>query len=72
MKSTTADITCESCGEVMVSINLVIDGEPLIMASCSACDIRSWHRGDAQVELDGVLHDLSSTRTRYRRDLANR
>ena len=71
-KPTTPAPRCESCGEEMVLINLLIDGEPLIMASCSACDTRSWHRGGDQVDLDGVLHDLSATRTRYRRDLANR
>ena len=70
-KSSTPAIRCEACDDEMVKINLLIDGESLIMASCSNCDTRSWHRGDDQVELDGVLHDLSATRTRYRRDLAN-
>ena len=71
-KSNAAALRCEACDEEMVKINLLIDGESLIMASCSNCDTRSWLRGDDQVELDGVLHDLSATRTRYRRDLANR
>jgi hypothetical protein len=29
-------------------------------------------RGDEEIELDGVLHDLSSLPTRYRRNLASR
>ncbi|MFN8050818.1 MAG: hypothetical protein U0Q22_05255 [Acidimicrobiales bacterium] len=56
----------------MVEINLLIDGEELTMRSCSNCDNRSWHRGGAPVELGGILADLSSSPTRYRRDLASR
>jgi hypothetical protein len=55
-----------------VEIELVIDGSPLTMRSCGTCDLRSWHRGDESVELGGVLADLSSVPTRYRRDLAGR
>ncbi len=62
---------CE-CGEELVRINLLIDGEELTMCSCSSCDRRSWHRGGEEVELGGVLHDLSSLPTRYRRNLAAR
>jgi hypothetical protein len=62
---------CE-CGDELVRINLLIDGEELTMCSCSTCDRRSWHRGGEQVELGGVLHDLSSLPTRYRRNLAAR
>lgn len=72
-RSTRApEISCPSCNEPMVEINLLIDGEDLTMRSCSNCDTRSWHRGGAPVELGGVLADLSSSPTRYRRDLANR
>jgi hypothetical protein len=63
---------CDGCGDLLTEINLLIDGENLTMRSCSQCDTRSWHRGDDEVELAGVLADLSATRTRYRRDLANR
>jgi hypothetical protein len=62
---------CE-CGDELVRINLLIDGEELTMCSCSNCDRRSWHRGGEQVALDGVLADISSVPTRYRRDLASR
>ena len=65
------DERCE-CGEALVRIDLLIDGEDITMRSCSVCDRRSWHRGGEQVELKGVLADLSSLPTRYRRDLANR
>ena len=60
------------CGEELVRINLLIDGEAITMCSCSSCDRRSWRRGDEEIELDGVLHDLSSVPTRYRRNLAAR
>ena len=49
---------------------MTIDGARLIMRSCSTCDTRSWHRDGAAVELDGVLHDISSVPTRYRRSLS--
>ena len=61
-----------TCGEELVRIDLLIDGEELTMCSCSNCDRRSWHRGGEQVALDGVLADISSVPTRYRRDLASR
>ena len=66
------EVKCGSCGEVVVEINLLIDGEELTMRSCSNCDNRSWHRGGAPVQLGGILADLSSSPTRYRRDLASR
>lgn len=70
-RSAAAPMRC-SCGQELVHINLLIDGEAITMRSCSSCDRRSWHRGDEQIELDGVLHDLSSSPTRYRRNLATR
>ena len=66
------EIRCAGCGESVVEINLLIDGEELTMRSCSNCDNRSWHRGGAPVQLGGILADLSSSPTRYRRDLASR
>ncbi len=55
------------CGEELVQIDLLIDGEELTMNSCSRCDARSWHRKGERVQLGGVLTDLSATQTRYRR-----
>ncbi|MCC6226189.1 MAG: hypothetical protein IT195_07275 [Microthrixaceae bacterium] len=60
------------CGQELVRINLLVDGEAITMCSCSHCDRRSWHRGDEEIALDGVLADLSSSPTRYRRNLAAR
>ncbi len=64
-------MTCRSCGNETVEIALTIDGSNLTMRSCSICDTRSWHRDGRSVELDGVLHDLSSVPTRYRRSLSS-
>jgi hypothetical protein len=69
--SGTGTNRCE-CGDEIVEINLLIDGEEITMWSCSNCDRRSWHRQGEPIELDGILHDLSAAPTRYRRDLANR
>ncbi|HKY14389.1 MAG TPA: hypothetical protein VJM33_05655 [Microthrixaceae bacterium] len=68
---TRVDERC-GCGETLVRIDLLIDGDDITMRSCSVCDRRRWHRGGEQVELRVVLADLSSSPTRYRRDLASR
>lgn len=57
------------CDHEKVEIAIVVDGTRLLMRSCSECDVRSWHRDGAAVELDGVLHDISVVPTRYRRSL---
>jgi hypothetical protein len=62
--------SCRNCGNEEVEIGLTIDGSRLVMRSCSTCDVRSWHRDGDQVDLDGVLHDLSLIPTRYRRSLS--
>jgi hypothetical protein len=61
---------CGTCGNDQIEIGLTLDGSRLVMRSCSTCDRRTWHRDGDQVELDGVLHDLSSLPTRYRRSLS--
>jgi len=71
-RSNPPEVACSGCGQSVVEINLLIDGEELTMRSCSNCDTRSWHRGGAPVQLGGILADLSSSPTRYRRDLASR
>jgi len=62
--------SCANCENELVEIGLTIDGSRLVMRSCATCDTRSWHRDGEVVELDGVLADLSSTPTRYRRSLS--
>jgi len=54
----------------VVEIGLTVDGSRLVMRSCSVCDTRSWHRDGEAVGIDGVLHDISSVPTRYRRSLS--
>lgn len=68
----TGGVGCPGCGDELVEIELQIDGEPLVMLSCSACDRRSWHRRGESVALGGVLADISAVPTRYRRDLSSR
>ncbi|UDY35616.1 hypothetical protein [Dermatobacter hominis] len=63
--------SCQVCRNELVEIGLVIDGSRLVMRSCSTCDSRSWHRDGEHIELDGVLTDLSSVPTRYRRSLSS-
>jgi len=58
------------CNNEMVEIGLTVDGSGLVMRSCSACDTRTWHRDGEEVDLDGVLHDISSVPTRYKRSLS--
>lgn len=61
---------CDVCANEVVEIGLNVDGARLVMRSCSVCDTRSWQRDGDGVDLDGVLHDLSSVPTRYRRSLS--
>ncbi len=63
--------SCQMCSNELVEIRLTIDGSRLVMRSCSTCDTRSWHRDGENVELDGVLTDISSVPTRYRRSLSS-
>lgn len=46
---------CPGCAGPLVEITLTLDGAPVTMRSCSSCDRRSWHRGEEQVELTGLL-----------------
>lgn len=62
---------CSQCSTEVVEINLLIDGEEITMLSCTPCDRRTWLRRGTDIELGGVLTDLSHTPTRYRRDLAS-
>ncbi len=59
------------CQHEQVEIGIMIDGVRLIMRSCSECDIRSWRRDGEAVALDGVLHDIRSVPTRYKRALSS-
>ncbi|MCB1256554.1 MAG: hypothetical protein KDB26_05575 [Microthrixaceae bacterium] len=63
-------MTVENCAHDQVEIAIMVDGTRLVMRSCSECDVRSWHRDGASVALDGVLHDIRSVPTRYRRALS--
>ncbi len=52
---------CSGCGRAFVEITLDVGGDEVMMRSCSACDLRSWHRADGEaLPLDGVLADLSA------------
>lgn len=61
---------CTRCADVLAEIDMVIDGDPLVMRSCSTCDTRSWHRYGVATDLATILADLAQTDRRYKRDLA--
>lgn len=63
--------TCGVCGQEQVEISMTIDGARLVMRACSTCDHRSWHRGGDELDLDGVLADISSRAVRYQRTPPN-
>jgi hypothetical protein len=62
---------CEICGGDLVEIELTVDGSDLVMRSCSTCDTRTWRRDGEDVEFDGVIADISSAPTRYKRSISN-
>lgn len=49
---------------------MTVDSSQFLMRACSTCDTRSWYRDGEAVALEGVLHDISSVPTRYRRSLS--
>lgn len=49
-----------SCGRAFVEITIDVGGQPVIMRSCSHCDVRTWHGPDGEVPLRGVLTGLSA------------
>jgi hypothetical protein len=49
---------CPSCLAPLVEIRL---GDELTLRSCSRCDARFWTRGDAVLDLDGVLATVAET-----------
>lgn len=66
-----APARCEVCDGDLVEIELTVDGRDLVMSSCSTCDTRTWRSEGEEVELDGVIADLSSSDRRYKRSLSN-
>ena len=63
---------CGKCGDTTLIVDFILDGNRFSMQSCAGCDRRTWRRAGDDVGLDGVLADLSSATTRFRRDLATR
>jgi hypothetical protein len=61
---------CAQCSAPTVRIGFNVAGENVAMFSCSVCETRSWSRSGQQVDLDGVLHGLTSVGARYCRDLS--
>lgn len=50
--------TCPKCQAVLVNIQLLVDGENLVMLSCSGCDTRSWSLGGEEVDLGRALSEV--------------
>jgi transposase-like protein len=55
-------MNCPRCQRAkLVRIDLELQGEPVRLHSCSACDSRWWVRSGEQISLDGVL-ELATVR----------
>jgi hypothetical protein len=47
---------CPRCRfRTLVTIDVVVAGEPLVMHCCSACNVRWWEGPQGRVPLAGVL-----------------
>lgn len=58
----TAQMKCPVCRtHRMVVITLRLAGEPVVLRSCSSCDLRSWEGLDGRLPLDSVL-ELAAAR----------
>ena len=52
----TNDDSCPRCRGPLVVIEIPISGKPLLMRSCSRCDVRYWSdEGGHDVDLTAVL-----------------
>ena len=47
----------------MVALTLDIENEKRTLRSCSHCDVREWEAVDGQIDLAGVLSELSGSET---------
>ena len=54
---------CPKCARLMVALTLDIENEKRTLRSCSHCDVREWEAVDGQIDLAGVLDELSDSAT---------
>jgi len=55
-----ARMPCPRCNfRTMVAIDVVVSGEPLVMRSCSACNVRWWEGPYGRVSLSEVLEQVA-------------
>lgn len=47
----------------MVALTLDIENEKRTLRSCSHCDVREWEAVDREIDLAGVLSELSESAT---------
>ena len=59
--------TCQRCGGPIIEIELVSGDAPLVMRSCSHCDVRDWSTQGREIDLSEVLHELSASAPSRRR-----
>ncbi|MEM7339374.1 MAG: hypothetical protein AAF467_12050 [Actinomycetota bacterium] len=57
---------CERCQGELVSIQMMVDGDDLVMESCKECDTRRWHLAGHQIDLHQALARVGE-RARRRR-----
>jgi len=51
---------CPNCQtRELVTIEMVVSGEPVVLNSCSPCDLRWWQSDEGLLSLRGVL-DLAA------------
>jgi len=46
---------CPDCAGPLVTITLQLEGDPLLMRSCSRCDRRFWERDGGDTDLVDLL-----------------
>lgn len=57
---------CNACKHELVSIEIMVDGNPLAMESCENCDTRRWNLSGAPVDLGLVLQQVGEHSGRRR------
>ena len=55
---------CPRCDAKLVEITIRVDGDDVLMRSCSNCEGRWWYRDGEAMGLDGVLNHISDSDTK--------
>lgn len=57
---------CTACAVELVTIQMTVDGNDLVMESCERCDTRRWQLAGRQIDLQQALAEVGEHAGRRR------